>query len=400
MPNSTPAGAMAVAAVATVYRPSSHADVIVSRWLEPREADADWGWPRPRTRIATMYVAQRSEDDMAVDICRRHDVPLYDSVADALCRGGGQLAVDAVLLIGEHGDYPSNELGQHLYPRKELFDQITAVFRASGRAVPVFCDKHLSWNFAWAQDMVRDAEALGCLLFSGSSIPHCRRHPRLELTGTEHVHEAVVAFYGGDEAYGYHSLEFAQAILEGRRGGETGIASVAAYRGADVWRRLDEGAWSRTLMDEAIAAMARLRSDDVKEGDVRANCGPGEGLPTAFCLTYADGMRVTHLNLTGHVSSWSIALDIEGESAPRSSAPHVGKADLRHPHFATLARLVEDAFISGQPAYPTERGLLTTGALAAAMHARATPGTPRQTPELAITYRPADGTRAFSLNRP
>ena len=57
------------------------------------------------------------------------------------------LAVDGVLLIAEHGDDPANEKGQKLYPRYELFEQILSVFRNSGRTVPVFNNKHLSWNW-------------------------------------------------------------------------------------------------------------------------------------------------------------------------------------------------------------------------------------------------------------
>lgn len=40
----------------------------------------------------------------------------YKSIAEALCLGGDKLAVDGVLLIGEHGTYPKNEAGMTLYP--------------------------------------------------------------------------------------------------------------------------------------------------------------------------------------------------------------------------------------------------------------------------------------------
>jgi hypothetical protein len=71
----------------------------------------------------------------------RHGFPICPTVAEALSP-----PFDAVLLIGEHGDYP-NELGQKLYPRYELFQQIIEVLRKSGRVVPVFSDKHLSWSW-------------------------------------------------------------------------------------------------------------------------------------------------------------------------------------------------------------------------------------------------------------
>ena len=92
--------------------------------------------------------------------------------------------MDCVLLIGEHGDYEINEIGQKLYPRYRLFNGITEVFKEDGLSVPVFNDKHLSWNFEWAADMVAqgrlrfpnacrkffacDLENAGCGITSGS----------------------------------------------------------------------------------------------------------------------------------------------------------------------------------------------------------------------------------------
>ena len=43
--------------------------------------------------------------------------------------GGDTLAVDAVLLIGEHGNYEKSEYEQTKYPRYEFFKEITDVFR-------------------------------------------------------------------------------------------------------------------------------------------------------------------------------------------------------------------------------------------------------------------------------
>ena len=70
-----------------------------------------------------------------------------------LARGGadagrpGRSAVDGVLLIGEHGDYPINAKGQQLYPRRRLFAEIVETFRRSGRSVPVYNDKHFSYSW-------------------------------------------------------------------------------------------------------------------------------------------------------------------------------------------------------------------------------------------------------------
>ena len=79
--------------------------------------------------------------------------------------------MDCVLLIGEHGNYEKTEFGQTKYPRYELFKQITKVFREDGRTTPVFNDKHLSWNYDWALEMVQDSRALGFPFLAGSSLP-------------------------------------------------------------------------------------------------------------------------------------------------------------------------------------------------------------------------------------
>lgn len=392
-----------VGVIMTIYRPRAHADVIVSRWLEPRAADADWGWSTPRSRIASMYVAQFPENDMARAMAEKHGVPLHDTVDGALRQGGRDLAVDAVLLIGEHGEYPYNEIGQHLYPRKELFDQIVASFDAAGRCVPVFCDKHLSWNFDWARQMMDTARHMGFPLLSASSIPHCRREPKIKLPYGTRIDEAVEIFYSGDEAYGYHGVEYGQAMAERRAGGETGVKAVTVWRGEDVWKQLDAGAWPKELMEAALAAADGPPSDSeygrpqLTPGDYRANCRDQTYGPTAIRVDYLDGFRMTHLNMSGHIKGWTIAMHINGRKQILATAAMVGDADLHFPHFATLSRLAEDMFLTGKPPFPPQRGLLTTGITEALMQARAKPGVPLATPQLAIQYDPADYP-GFTLN--
>jgi hypothetical protein len=91
--------------------------------------------------------------------------------------GGPTLAVDAVLIIGEHGDYARNEKGQILYPRYEFFEQCVKVFEKDGRAVPVFNDKHLSYSFEKAKAMVEASRRLGFPMLAGSSLPVTWRLP-------------------------------------------------------------------------------------------------------------------------------------------------------------------------------------------------------------------------------
>ena len=52
---------------------------------------------------------------------------VYPTIAKAVCCGGKTLAVDAVLIVAEHGAYPRNNSGQILYPRYEFFPQVVSL---------------------------------------------------------------------------------------------------------------------------------------------------------------------------------------------------------------------------------------------------------------------------------
>ncbi len=399
-----------IAAVCTVYFPASHADVIVSRWLEPFPTDSQWGW-QPRTRIASLYVDQfppndisslspderrargfSKDDDLARLKSREYNVPLFDSIRDALTLGGDKLAVDGILLIGEHGDYPFNELGQRLYPRKEFFDEIVATFRASGRSVPVFCDKHLSWNMDWAQEMVNTSRSMGFPLMAGSSLPHtiALQPP---LPPGNRIEEGVGLFYVGSETYGFHSLEGMQSFVESRAGGESGIRAVTAYSGEAVWSAMENGAWSSDLFEAALGTCISAQPGDLRENCRRANPYDGNGSPVAFCFEHADGLRTTHVLLAGHIEDFAFALRARN---PQSNDPQIhanrwelGEAAAEfHGHFATLDARIQEMFISDQAPVPIERTLLTTKMIATALQALQTPGRRIETPQLAIAYRP------------
>ena len=96
-----------IAAIVTAYFPFSHADVIVSKFLKGFPADG--GLHQPEVEIVSMYLDQLHEKDVGMELARECGVEIYFSIAKALCLGGKELAVDGVLIIGEHGDYAWNE---------------------------------------------------------------------------------------------------------------------------------------------------------------------------------------------------------------------------------------------------------------------------------------------------
>ena len=134
--------------------------------------------------------------------------------------GGEKLAVDAVLIIGEHGQYPRNELGQTLYPRYQFFKKVVEVFKKDDRTAPVFNDKHLSWKWESAKEMVDTAREMGFPLMASSSLPATWRMPAIDLPFGAEVQEALCLAIGGVDSYDFHALEVIQCMVERRRGGK------------------------------------------------------------------------------------------------------------------------------------------------------------------------------------
>jgi hypothetical protein len=251
-----------IAAIVTEYRETSHADVIVGKYLEGYRQNRKP--PKPRSRIVSLYTAQIPANDLSRARAKQYRIPIFPTISEALLMGTASLAVDGVLLIGEHGDYPLNEKGQKLYPRFQFFSEITDTFRKTGRAVPVFNDKHLSYSFAKARRMVEISRELKFPLMAGSSIPVAYRKPPVETPLDAKVRHAVAISYSGLEIYGFHLLESLQCMVERRAGGETGVKQVQCLENEAVWRYLDKTPWAQTLFDQAIA-----RSETRKPGAVR-----------------------------------------------------------------------------------------------------------------------------------
>lgn len=258
-----------IAAIYTELREFSHAYHILEPHMGPYLFNGKL--TDPGVDVVSFYCDQYPENDMTREASARLNMPMYDTIAEALTCGGDTLAVDGVLLIGEHGNYPKNELGQVMYPRKEFFDQIVAVFRRTGRSVPVFNDKHLSYRWDWAKEMYDTAQEMGFPLMAGSSVPLAPRVPAVEFPTGAEVVEAVSIHGGGMESYDFHALEVMQSMIEFRKGGETGISDVQLLTREPLMQAAEDGLWSRDLFEVAMQTELDHRTDTGLKGPGRGN---------------------------------------------------------------------------------------------------------------------------------
>jgi hypothetical protein len=315
------------------------------------------------------------------------------TIAEALRNGSEQLAVDAVLVIGEHGDYPTNELGQKLYPRYEFFQQVAEVFRQDGRTAPVFNDKHLSWKWQWASEMVDTARSLGFPFLAGSSLPVTWRMPAIDIPFGSDVEEVLCLAMGGVDSYDFHALEVIQCMAERRRGGETGVVALQALRGEPVWKAMAASSWQQGGWDPRLFEACLSRSQTLAQPESFSHRYPtAEQIrqwvkePVAYRFEYADGLKATMLLMNGLVDDFTFAARLPRRSEPLSTLFYL-PPNPNVVYSAALMANVEQMFETGKPPYPVERTLLTTGLVAAGMQSLAGGQARIETPHLAVRYQ-------------
>jgi hypothetical protein len=363
-----------VAAIVTEYFYGSHGDVLVGKILEGWEQT---GGPGPRLKVASMHVEQLRDHDISRTMARKHNVPMFDSIAGAITLGGDSVPVDGILCIAEHGEYPWNEKGQHLYPRRRFFDEITRCLEQHQKIIPVFHDKHLGpvWDDAWW--MYQRAQQLKLPLMAGSSLPVAFRTPSITVPWQAELESIVGIGYDGLDVYGFHALECYQSLAERRTTRDQGVAWVQCLQGPDVWQVLDDGRVSRQVFEAAVAALPDLKLFQVLQ-ETRA---------TLFLFGYRDGLQgaVFMLPQGGNAVAWKE----RGSRLPRA-CQFEERTVPRHPHFAYLLKAIETMFHTGRPTYPVERTLLTGGILDRALTSLHAGQTRLETPELGIQYAPVD----------
>lgn len=371
-----------VAAVITEYRTNTHADVIIGKILAGFDQQ---GGPGPALQLVSLFTDQVPKGDLSRGLAEKYGFQIVPTIDAALTLGTDRLQVAGVLSIGEHGNYPyTPDTKQHMYPRRRFFDAIAETFRRVGQVVPVFNDKHLAYRWSDAKHMFETAASMKIPLMAGSSLPVTWRRPAVSLPLGCEIEDGFAVGYGGLEAYGFHAIETLQCMVERRAGGESGVAAIRVLQGEEIARARDRGDWSQELFAAALGTMPGAPTADLKR--LRPNAA-------FYQLEYRDGLKATVAMADGIASQFAFAARLRGQPKPVATWFELedGKP---FGHFAHLLRAIEHMIVTGQPAYPAARTLLTTGVLDAVMHSMADGGQRRETPELDVQYQPADWTFA------
>jgi hypothetical protein len=367
-----------VAGLVTEYRHNSHADIILTRLLLTDTLDGR-GVNSP-LELVSLYADQHPTSDTSRSLAASHGFQISSSIEDALTLGTGKLAVNGVMLIAEHGDYPKSPTGNTQYPKRRFWEETLKVFRASGRVVPVFIDKHLADNWEDAKFIYDTARELGVPLMAGSSLPVTWRRPAADVRRDAALAEIIAITYHTTDAYGFHALEMIQSLAEQRPGGESGIEAVQTLAGNVVWQAMEQPGFDGELFDDA---WKRLAQTSVDRKEIR-NAVPN---PRLFRLQYADGLRANLLELNGAAGEWSTAWRyVDGRKDSALFWTQEGRPGM---HFTYLLRGIEQMMLTGEPTWNVERTLLTSGALDALLISLNEDQRRIETPYLDINYQPS-----------
>ncbi|MEI8379181.1 MAG: hypothetical protein WCJ09_03575 [Planctomycetota bacterium] len=390
---SKPASVKKLAVVTTLWNYRSHAWHMAERFLHGYPLRGRWH--KPAIEVVSAYVDQSPAGDLSRQREKEFGFKIYPTIADTLRCGGDKLAVDAVLIIGEHGEYPVNEFGQKQYPRYQFFKQVAEVFGKDGRTTPVFNDKHLSWNFEWAKEMVGISKSMKIPFLAGSSLPVTWRMPAIDLPLGSEVEEMMCIAFGAVDIYDFHALETLQCMAERRKGGETGVAAVQALRGDAVWTALNAGTWQAGGWNPRLFEACLSRSHTLNQPESFSHRYPTLDQmkqwvkePVAYRIEYADGTRSTMLLMNGLVQDFTFAAKLKGQAEPLSTLFHL-PPNPNVVYSAALMNAAETMFMTGQAPDPVERTLLTSGMVEAGLKSLAGGQKRTETPHLAVRYTPS-----------
>ena len=373
--------------------PSSHADWIINKLI-----DGYWwqGAHTPsRIDIASIYLHQHDTSILGQKVAKAKGIPVFRTVAEALTLGGEELAVDGVVIVGEHGDYPTDLKGHWILPRWWMYNQMIRIFERSNRSVPVFNDKHLSYDWDESKWMFDKSRELYFPLTGGSNVPIYYRSPEIELDIDTPIKNSIVVGNASDEGAIFHSIDVLQSFVERRKGGETGVKAVQSIRGTEAWTWVKCNTWVGNLLD-SVEKKIELQTRYFQERP-----------QTNLCIVeYNDGTNAAIISDQG--VGWTYAGEIEGQN----EATVISMLDGWHRPFGqyhasnSLPHWITEMMVTKKEPFNAERLLLSSGITNYYMQSnwengRYSPvGRRIETPFLNMTYRPTRGAQFSKGERP
>lgn len=343
-----------IAALLASWFPNSHPEVLIGRVLRTYSMDGK-GEPS-HLRIASVYLDRPQKNDMTEKLAAEYGFPICRTIEEALTLGTGTLAVEGVFLCTEWSDYPKDARGATLYPHRQIFDEVVKVFKASGRVVPVFVDKHLAHNWEDSWHIYNTAKKMKIPLMAGSTMPVAWRVPATDVKRDAKLKEIVVTSYHTLDAYGFHGLEILQCLAERRKGGETGVVSVQALQGDAVWQAAGKAYDPELLADALQRNVPPLTIEDVKKK---------EKSPVLFIIKYRDGTRAVMFGLNYSILHWSAAWRYA--DGGKDSAIFWLHEEYPFATFTAQMKGIEAMYLTGAPTWPAERTLISSGILDAGL---------------------------------
>ncbi|MDP2413024.1 hypothetical protein [Daejeonella sp.] len=370
----------------------SHADWIVNKLIDGYWWDG--AYTPSRVDVVSIYMHQHDESLLGQKVAKAKGIPVFKTVAEALTLGGKELAVDGVVIVAEHGEYATDLRGHWLLPRWWIYQQVVRVFEQSKRSVPVFNDKHLSYNWDEAKWMFDKSRELNFPLTGGSSIPVYYRKPEIEIDIDTPIKNSIVIGGAGDEGGIFHAIDVLQAFVERRKGGESGVKSIQSIRGPEAWKWVERNPWAGKLLDSVAKRF------EFKPGYFQ------ESPQTNICvIDYNDGTKAAVIG--GQGVGWTYAGEIAGQNEPTiiSMLGWAGPYDQYHasnaqPHWIT------EMMVTKKEPFNAERLLLSTGITNHYMESNwegskySAVGRHLETPALNIKYRSTRGAQFSKGERP
>lgn len=370
----------------------SHADWIVNKLIDGYWWNSEY--TPSRVEVASIYMHQHDASLLGQKVAKAKGIPVFRNVADALTLGTNELAVDGVVIVAEHGDYSTDLKGHWLLPRWWIYNQVVDVFEKNKRSVPVFNDKHLSYNWDDAKWMFDKSRELNFPLTGGSSIPVYYRQPEIELEKGSPIKHSIVLGGTSDEGAIFHAIDVLQSFVELRKGGETGVKSVQSIRGIETWKWIEQNPWASKLL-ASVEKKFNFNSGYFQEAKQTNMC----------IINYNDGTIAAVIGARG--VGWTFAADIEGQPEPTivSMLGWAGPFDQYHasnaqPHWIT------EMMVTKKEPFNAERLLLSTGITNFYMQSNwkvskySPVGRVIETPELNIRYKTNRGAQFSKGARP